>query len=658
MATGMSEGQEASARDADRLRVYAYRPDPEPLELPLTAMRELLAIWHQLRDASGCGLPARTQLDALDLGPYASSLMVIEAESGGQDFRYLHHGSEMSLHFGRDMTGARLSDLPRPTASYYFDLIAQLEQLRVPVYSQAEAAGMVAVDYWDRLLLPFASDGAKVDSVVLYNVARAWRVSPERYLQLAQYLNYMRQGLCVIDENGLVLKYNQALLEMFQADISSLEDKMPLAAFQQALGVPMALPLEPASGDGAGHPSAAAGQPVSAATQIQEVAPGKSLSLSAVRLPQGGVAVVVTDITTEVAVRAELQQAKENLEAMVRERTEQLEGTVRELERRSAEQARLEVQLAQEKARLETTLLAMTDGVIRVTNDGTVALMNRAAESMTGWSQAAALGKPIGEVLKLEDERSGKAAESLITRAIRERRPLSEAPHFVLISKTGRRINISQRAAPIQSGEWGRDGAVLVFSDATEAYREEQRIRHDATHDSLTGLANRSEAMSRMEAAIADHRRYGTSYALLFMDLDGFKLINDANGHAAGDEFLQEIASRLRTRARQNDLVARFGGDEFMMLLERCTPPNAVQVAEDVRGLIAAHAVELGDREKLQHGSASIGVTMIDSPETTLADHLNRADLAAYAAKQAGGNRVFVWDEATGNAQPTAPETK
>ncbi|MEO5794954.1 MAG: sensor domain-containing diguanylate cyclase [Rhodoferax sp.] len=180
------------------------------------------------------------------------------------------------------------------------------------------------------------------------------------------------------------------------------------------------------------------------------------------------------------------------------------------------------------------------------------------------------------------------------------------------------------------------DRYVSVFNDITERWHKDERIRHLALHDPLTDLPNRQLLMERLGQSIAKTEREPRQLALMFLDLDQFKQVNDTLGHERGDELLVQVAQRLLTLVRQNDTVARLGGDEFVILLDN--PLGQDYVAQIAARIVAAvHApLTLGDQQ-VQVG-ASIGIAMHPSAGSTPADLLKNADAAMYAAKRAGKN--------------------
>lgn len=203
------------------------------------------------------------------------------------------------------------------------------------------------------------------------------------------------------------------------------------------------------------------------------------------------------------------------------------------------------------------------------------------------------------------------------------------------------RVTYMNAAAERLTG-WARSEAQqLPLRDITRERAFAARLKHQATHDALTGLANRSEFEARLEAAIRDHRSTSTPYSLLYLDLDQFKVINDTSGHAAGDELIKQVAWAVRTQLRSGDVLARLGGDEFAVLLPRCAADAAVRLAETVRYRISELRFRWKDKTFVTN--ASIGVVGLEEALAGVSETLSAADQACYLAKDNGRNRVHLF---------------
>jgi diguanylate cyclase (GGDEF)-like protein len=216
------------------------------------------------------------------------------------------------------------------------------------------------------------------------------------------------------------------------------------------------------------------------------------------------------------------------------------------------------------------------------------------------------------------------------------------ADQSVLITRAGHEVAIQESAAPICDRQGRVIGAVIVFHDVTKERRLTRALSYQAKHDALTGLINRREFDNRLHTAVQSAQRGEGSYALLYIDLDQFKVVNDTCGHQAGDRLLRDVTTLLQARVRASDTIARLGGDEFGVLLEGCTLEQATRIAEGVRQAIRDYRFVWG-ASTLSVG-ASVGVVMINASTENVANVLSAADIACYAAKDDGRNRIHVYE--------------
>jgi diguanylate cyclase (GGDEF)-like protein len=196
---------------------------------------------------------------------------------------------------------------------------------------------------------------------------------------------------------------------------------------------------------------------------------------------------------------------------------------------------------------------------------------------------------------------------------------------------------------PIALAVLGISLAVLLGALILNWGRNEriQELERQASQDSLTGLKNRRRFEEDLAAAMARSRRDRSTGALLMLDIDEFKRVNDSRGHPAGDRLIQEIAAVLRQRTRESDTLARLGGDEFAVILPRCSQGEAQLAAEAIAGSVRAHRTEQeGDQVTVSIGIAIFG----EDPRTSVATVVSEADTAMYAAKDQGRDTVRVFD--------------
>lgn len=279
----------------------------------------------------------------------------------------------------------------------------------------------------------------------------------------------------------------------------------------------------------------------------------------------------------------------------------------------------------------QVTLDSIGDAVLSTDLAGNITYLNPVAERMTGWSESEAVGKPLQEVMRIIDADSRKPGRNPLATAMRLDTNASVSENSLLIGRDGRESAIEDTAAPIHDRQGRVTGAVIVFHDVGAARALSLQMSHLAQHDVLTGLPNRMLLADRLDRAIAAAGRHGSSLAVLFLDLDHFKRINDRLGHAAGDEVLQSVARRLLASVRRSDTVSRHGGDEFVVLLSEvaCAEDAAITAGNLLAAIAAPQRIE--GRNLLVTASVGISVYPADGLDATAL--LKRADLALLQAK-------------------------
>lgn len=300
-------------------------------------------------------------------------------------------------------------------------------------------------------------------------------------------------------------------------------------------------------------------------------------------------------------------------------------------------------QLAEQHELLHVTLQSIGDAVITTNAQSEVTWLNPSAERMTGWPSAAAQGKPVAQVFHVVHAESRQPAENPVLICLEQGRIAGTGNHTVLISRQGNEFGIEDSAAPIRNPSGDILGVVLVFHDVTEQRRLSGEMSYRATHDALTGLVNRAEFESQLSRTLEKAREEGSEHALLYIDLDQFKLVNDACGHSVGDRLLQQVAKLLKDVVRAHDTLARLGGDEFAVILEQCTVDQAGRLAQQICDRMDEFRF-LHDERRFRIG-ASIGLVPLDSRWGGTAAAMQAADTSCYAAKEAGRNRVHVWSD-------------
>ena len=297
-----------------------------------------------------------------------------------------------------------------------------------------------------------------------------------------------------------------------------------------------------------------------------------------------------------------------------------------------------------EKERAQVTLRSIGEGVISTDAEGRIEFLNPAAEAFTGWTLAEARGRALGQVFRVLDESTGEPSSSAFDQCRDSGETVRSQDDVNLVSRGNRHYAIQQSIAPIRGLSEQVLGYVVVFSDMTEARQLAKRLSFQATHDSLTGLVNRLEFEQRLDSLLAAGAELGAEHAVCFLDLDHFKVVNDTCGHLAGDELLRRVAETLRSRVRRHDTVARLGGDEFGILMEHCSLREATRVARVLRAAVAE--LRFGWGPRVFRVGASIGVTAVTAGSASRSAVLRAADSACYAAKEAGRDRVRIYDGA------------
>lgn len=319
--------------------------------------------------------------------------------------------------------------------------------------------------------------------------------------------------------------------------------------------------------------------------------------------------------------------------------TVQLVGAIQDITRRHQAERELE----ESRELLQVTLDSIGDAVITTDLHGAVRWLNPVAERLTGWSNEDAGNRPVSEVFRIIDEDTREPAADPIKRCLKEGKIGSLADNSVLIARDGSEWGIKDSASPIRGRDGQVLGVVLVFHDVSEQRRMSREMGYRATHDTLTGLVNRSEFEARLSQVLEQSRKQPRDNALMYIDLDQFKIVNDSCGHAVGDRLLQEVSAIMTNCVRNRDTLARLGGDEFGVILEHCTVEQAQRVAQKICDCVNEYRL-LHEGKPYRVGT-SIGLVPISETGALMTSVLKAADSACYAAKEAGRNRVHVWRE-------------
>ena len=319
-----------------------------------------------------------------------------------------------------------------------------------------------------------------------------------------------------------------------------------------------------------------------------------------------------------------------------------------ELARLRAELAAVqrELQVCREAHELNLrALFAIADGIAIVDTEGSVTFLNPVASQLIGWNEDAWLGRRLAKVVQFVDHQ-GRSVDVLAEGFCSDPEAIVS-----LVRRDGQVILVDGGVSPVIRRDERPLGTVVNFRNVTASTRLARELSYHANHDPLTGLHNRRVFQSRLERAIGNARKFGNGNALLYLDLDQFKAVNDSGGHPAGDELLRQLAVLLRKQLREQDTVARLGGDEFAVLLENCSADDATLVAEKIRNAVV-NFVFAWDGSEFRIG-ASIGLVDFTDGERSAETLVELADSLCYVAKASGRNCVATPGAAGQRSLPT-----
>jgi len=301
-----------------------------------------------------------------------------------------------------------------------------------------------------------------------------------------------------------------------------------------------------------------------------------------------------------------------------------------------------------QEERTRAILASIADAVITVDSSGYIEYMNEVAERFVGRSLDDAKGKRFLDVFDILDE-SILGIKDPVHRCLKYGESFNTQGHeFVLIHGDGQGLPIEESIAPIKDDVGQTTGVVVVLRDVSYARKLAAKINWQATHDTLTGLVNRGTFDQQLEIMLADAAETGQVHALLYLDLDQFKIVNDTSGHVAGDELLRQVSALLKSIVRATDVLARLGGDEFGVLLRNCPEKVAVRLANQMRTAIKELRFYWGERS-FSIG-VSIGVVAVQPDSESVEQVLSAADTACYTAKDSGRDQVHLYQTDSGEA--------
>lgn len=383
-----------------------------------------------------------------------------------------------------------------------------------------------------------------------------------------------------------------------------------------------------------------------------------ALTMTSTKQLQQNIDQLQFEVKQRLQAESQLAELNNNLEAIVQQRTQELinanDELLKEIDRRKV----TEQLLFKEKKQALVTLESIADGVITTDMNSNVTYLNPVAETMTGWSKDDAIGKPVLEVFRILNESTRKLAANPVDVVLAHGQVCGLANHTMLIAKTGEEFAIEDSAAPIKNEEGEMLGVVLVFHDVSNAKQMAEKMSYLAEHDFLTDLPNRLLLTDRITQALNAAKRKSTRVAIIYLDIDHFKKVNDTLGHEVGDQLLKFLSRKLQSCIRSTDTISRQGGDEFVILLSEVD--DAMAPAEIAQKLLNATSdyYQIGTHDLKV--SASIGISIYPEDGGTADMLMRNADAAMYYAKGLGRNnyQFFTKELSTRIADQVALENR
>jgi diguanylate cyclase (GGDEF)-like protein/PAS domain S-box-containing protein len=336
---------------------------------------------------------------------------------------------------------------------------------------------------------------------------------------------------------------------------------------------------------------------------------------------------------------AHIQERDENLETLVDKRTTQVKQRNEELNIEVSERIKAQERLEDSETRFKSAFYSAAIGMALVKKDHRISQVNKALCNMLGYSQKEIIGTLFKDLTFVDDIYMSEEQHNKLVKG--------ELSHYQLekryLDKSGNIIWGLLNVSSVRDINNEFLYAIAQIQDITEAHHLSDELSYQASHDALTDLVNRREFERRLERVLINVEEEESEHALLFIDLDQFKVINDTCGHISGDELLHQLANLMEDKIRQRDTLARLGGDEFGVLMEHCNMDQAMRVANVIREAVENYRFVWGDNT---FGvGASIGLTPINITSGNITEILKQADAACYAAKESGRNRVHMYHD-------------
>ncbi|MBE9069656.1 PAS domain S-box protein, partial [Leptolyngbya cf. ectocarpi LEGE 11479] len=357
------------------------------------------------------------------------------------------------------------------------------------------------------------------------------------------------------------------------------------------------------------------------------------VTISQAHTPEGNYLVIVAeDISERKQLEQELEEHRHHLKDLVASKTAELQLEI--IQRQIAER-----ELFREKEMAQVTLQSIGDAVVTTDDTGRITYLNPVAEKLTGWSNAEAIGRPLTSVFMIVRAGTRDPLENPVERVLREGSISALEQDSILLARDGAEYGIDDSAAPLRDRNGQMLGSVMVFRDVTQSRKIAQQLSWQASHDSLTGLANRRKFEAILKATLENS--LSQHHVLCYLDLDRFKIVNDTCGHNAGDDLLQQVALMIKQQVRGVDTLARLGGDEFGLILHGCRLAEAAMIAEKIRAAI--HELRFTWNDVIFRIGVSIGLAKIGVDMPNIESALSASDAACHQAKARGRNRVRVY---------------
>ena len=321
-----------------------------------------------------------------------------------------------------------------------------------------------------------------------------------------------------------------------------------------------------------------------------------------------------------------------------------------------SERKRMEDALFEEKERMRLTLWSIGDAVVCTDAQGLITYLNPVAQRLTGWQGFDAAGRNVDEVICRHGPDGQPPPPGPLRQALQHQKPMEPTRGVVVHRTSGQRFDVEETASPITDRHGRVTGAVTVLRDVTDSVAMAERMAHLAQYDALTDLPNRVLLQDRARQALAQAQRDQRLVAVMYLDLDGFKQVNDTLGHDVGDELLVEVAQRLTGAVRASDTVCRQGGDEFVVLLPGIE--TAAQACHVARKIMAACSAPYALRGQTLRVGLSGGIALFPQHGTDFEALSRHADEAMYAAKHAGRRQFRLYAGPDAEPVRVVPESE